>query len=274
MAPSWISTAKVLPNSSSLKPKKCSQQQQVAGRRHRNVFGEALDDAEEGRLDDIEKHGSSGASGATWFERRADCVASRARRAFRPGGARGQAQLFGAGSSRRSIAWFCAGNATRCAGSIVDRPRIVKTLRSLYRLRSRWRLRHLPAAGPDPMMTLLPSPVLSAFALRAHRGAANTASPRGSSRSAPWERREEFLALNPAGTTPVLTEEGRAAGAGRGDHRGISRRDPRRLAQQPSAAARRHRRPRRGAPADELVQRQVLCRGERPAAPTSASSSA
>ena len=26
-----------------------------------------------------------------------------------------------------------------------------------------------------------------------------------------WERREEFLALNPAGTTPVLVEEGRSA---------------------------------------------------------------
>src|SRR5215470_8942440 len=27
----------------------------------------------------------------------------------------------------------------------------------------------------------------------------------------PWERREAFLALNPAGTTPVLVEEGRPA---------------------------------------------------------------
>ena len=26
-----------------------------------------------------------------------------------------------------------------------------------------------------------------------------------------WERREEFLVLNPAGTTPVLVEEGRPA---------------------------------------------------------------
>ena len=32
----------------------------------------------------------------------------------------------------------------------------------------------------------------------------------------PWERREEFLGLNPAGTTPVLTEEGRVPVPGAG----------------------------------------------------------
>jgi glutathione S-transferase len=32
----------------------------------------------------------------------------------------------------------------------------------------------------------------------------------------PWERREEFLGLNPAGTIPVLTEEGRAPVPGAG----------------------------------------------------------
>ena len=42
-----------------------------------------------------------------------------------------------------------------------------------------------------------------------------------------WERREEFLLLNPAGTTPVLVEEGYPADSGRGDHRRISRRDAR-----------------------------------------------
>src|ERR1700685_3551097 len=30
----------------------------------------------------------------------------------------------------------------------------------------------------------------------------------------PWERRDEFLALNPAGTTPVLLEEGRPPARG------------------------------------------------------------
>ncbi len=32
----------------------------------------------------------------------------------------------------------------------------------------------------------------------------------------PWERREEFLGLNPTGTTPVLTEEGRVPVPGAG----------------------------------------------------------
>ena len=40
-----------------------------------------------------------------------------------------------------------------------------------------------------------------------------------------WERREEFLVINPAATTPVLRGGRRAGGAGRGDDRRISRRD-------------------------------------------------
>ena len=80
----------------------------------------------------------------------------------------------------------------------------------------------------------------------------------------PWERRDEFLVLNPAGTTPVLLEEGPSSGSGRRDHRGISRRDPRRHPQQPSAVAGRHQRAGRGAAPDKLVQRQVLCRSLRP----------
>ena len=73
--------------------------------------------------------------------------------------------------------------------------------------------------------------------------------------------------LNPAGTTPVLVEEGAPPVPGAGDHRRIPRRD------RAAATARAARgccraKPadaRRGAPADELVQRQVLRRGERPA---------
>ncbi len=41
-----------------------------------------------------------------------------------------------------------------------------------------------------------------------------------------WERREAFLALNPAGTTPVLIAEGVPAIPGAAHHRRISRRDP------------------------------------------------
>ena len=57
-----------------------------------------------------------------------------------------------------------------------------------------------------------------------------------------WERREEFLLLNPAGTTPVLVDE-RAARSRRRDHRRISRRDARLRARErrllpPSARAR------------------------------------
>ena len=80
-----------------------------------------------------------------------------------------------------------------------------------------------------------------------------------------WERREEFLMLNPAGTTPVLVEEGGAAGSGGGDHRRISRRDPRHRAGRTAAVAAGRRRARRSAPADELVQRQILRRGSGPA---------
>ena len=62
MAPNWISTAKVLPKSSSSKPKKCSHQQQVAGRGHRQELGQALDDAEDEGLEQIEQswEGSAG----------------------------------------------------------------------------------------------------------------------------------------------------------------------------------------------------------------------
>ena len=40
-----------------------------------------------------------------------------------------------------------------------------------------------------------------------------------------WERREDFLMLNPAGTTPVLVEEGVPPVPGAAHHRGIPRRD-------------------------------------------------
>ena len=79
-----------------------------------------------------------------------------------------------------------------------------------------------------------------------------------------WERREEFLALNPEGTTPVLVEEGQPAVPGATDHRRISRRDPRRRFRRAPPAAGRPRRARRGAAARRLVPRQVLRRGLRP----------
>ncbi len=70
-----------------------------------------------------------------------------------------------------------------------------------------------------------------------------------------WERREEFLALNPAGTTPVLVEEGAPPVPGAGviaeyldETRGLTLR---RIPADAGGARRAHR----GAPADELVQR-------------------
>ena len=44
----------------------------------------------------------------------------------------------------------------------------------------------------------------------------------------PWERREELLALNPAGTLPVLVDDDDGVDRRRGGHRRISRRDARR----------------------------------------------
>ena len=73
-----------------------------------------------------------------------------------------------------------------------------------------------------------------------------------------WERREAFLALNPAGTTPVLIAEGYPAIPGVGiiaeyldEVHGPERR-------RAAAAAGLDGRAHRGAPADGVVQRQIL----------------
>ena len=73
-----------------------------------------------------------------------------------------------------------------------------------------------------------------------------------------WERREAFLALNPAGTTPVLIAEGRPRNSRRRHHRRISRRDPRRRDGRAPAVADDDGRAHRGAPADGVVQREIL----------------
>jgi hypothetical protein len=75
----------------------------MAGRRHRNVFGQALDDAEEGRLDEIEEHGSSGANGVRTCSIRATEAAA--------------ARL-----TRGRIASFRARNATSRPGHRCARP--------------------------------------------------------------------------------------------------------------------------------------------------------
>ena len=55
-----------------------------------------------------------------------------------------------------------------------------------------------------------------------------------------WERREEFLVLNPAGTTPVLVTEGHPPVPGAAIIAEYPRRDPRaELRRAPAAAARR-----------------------------------
>src|SRR3954465_336886 len=88
----------------------------------------------------------------------------------------------------------------------------------------------------------------------------------------PWERRIEYLGLNPAGSTPTPVDgEAVAPGAGviaeylhetpgggrRGGHRVVARGDARWRAQRPPATAEGARRPRRGAAAPRLVPRQV-----------------
>ena len=78
-----------------------------------------------------------------------------------------------------------------------------------------------------------------------------------------WERREEFLMLNPAATTPVLVAEGYPPVPGAAiiaeflDETSGAELDERRLMPTETGAAGR------GAPARRLVQRQVLRRGQR-----------
>ena len=43
-----------------------------------------------------------------------------------------------------------------------------------------------------------------------------------------WERRRDFLVINPAGTTPVLVDEGQPPVPARADHRRVPRRGARR----------------------------------------------
>ena len=73
-----------------------------------------------------------------------------------------------------------------------------------------------------------------------------------------WERREAFLALNPAGTTPVLMSEGRPAIPGAGiiaeyldETYGAEHRRPPAVAVRDGGAH-------RSAPADGVVQREIL----------------
>ena len=68
-----------------------------------------------------------------------------------------------------------------------------------------------------------------------------------------WARRKEFLALNPAGTLPVLLAEGDVPISGLVRDRRIYRRDTRRAETQPPAVSGRFAQPRRSAPPDRLV---------------------
>ena len=52
-----------------------------------------------------------------------------------------------------------------------------------------------------------------------------------------WERRRDFLVINPAGTTPVLVDEGQPPVPGAADRRRIPRRDARRGARRTPADA-------------------------------------
>ena len=54
MAPSWMRMANDLPKESSPQPRKCSISKQVPGGGDRQEFGQALDDAEDRRLDQID----------------------------------------------------------------------------------------------------------------------------------------------------------------------------------------------------------------------------
>jgi glutathione S-transferase len=72
-----------------------------------------------------------------------------------------------------------------------------------------------PAAGPDPMMIIYHHPFCPHSRFVRIAVGEYGLTPRLVEERA-WERREEFLSLNPAGTTPVLTEEGRAPVPGAG----------------------------------------------------------
>src|SRR5512146_1088800 len=74
-----------------------------------------------------------------------------------------------------------------------------------------------------------------------------------------WDRREEFLLLNPAGEVPVTVADGPppAAGAGGAHPRRVHRGDAAAVGASRAADAAEADPARRGAPAGQLVQRQV-----------------
>ena len=141
------------------------EQQQVAGRRDGQEFGQALDHAEHDGLDQVEQH----------------------------------AELRGDGRDSRRDA--CRARPVKGQPKRSQR-RVAGVLSSVGRSAQR-RI----SANDHP----LPSSVLSAFALRAPGARRVRHRSRGWSRSACGSGARNFLALNPAGTTPVLIEEGRPA---------------------------------------------------------------
>ncbi len=116
------------------------------------------------------------------------------------------------------------------------------------------------------MLTLLSSPVLSALALRAPDRSANTASTRGWSRSGSGSGARSSCASIPAGTIPVLVADGYPPQFPAPPSSPSLSTRPMPAEPATSGCCRETPGPaRRGAPAGELVQRQILCRGQRPA---------
>ena len=198
-------------------------QQQMAGRGHRQEFGQALDDAEHDRLDQVDMRASwPGAAKASQCMRGSGTARWRRSRRLRACGARppcGAMQI-----TARQSQQVCVAD---CALPIVRLPRHVLAGRQLIRA---------------PHADAVPSSASARIRASCGSCSANTASSARLVEERFWERREEFLMLNPAGDHPGAGRGRPAAGAGRRHHRRISRRDAPATKRRPPAAAARRRR--------------------------------
>src|SRR5215471_9251993 len=234
MAPSWIKTANVLPKFSSANPKKWSTNSRCP----------------------VEDTGMNSVNPST-TPRMVALMRSNSMRAY----SAGQQGNFRSEAFEAS-AWPSQWGSPRHAQIAT---RLLAVLRLFYRVAAEFFI-PIGAASWSARLHVDPVPAraLPAFALRAPcaRGArARSAAGRG----ARMGTTPGLPRAQPCGHDAGADRRRWLGGAGGGDHRRIPRRDPRRQPRRPSPVAARHFRPRRGAAASQLVQRQVLRRGQRAA---------
>ncbi len=154
-------------------------QQQMPGRGHRQKLGQTLDDTEDEGLENVESHSSSEEAGK--------------------GGAEGTALVPhhspGSNGERARLHRLLRTTSIRTVGRgpTITAGAVVAARGSPQALRRMLTLFHHPFCPHSRFVRL---------ALGEHGIAVRAVEERV------WERREEFLVLNPAATTPVLVEEG------------------------------------------------------------------